>query len=108
MYHEYLLTRQSQEIEATVVSKYSGHGWVEYQYVVNGHTYDGKTPATSTGRDFDDVSLGDKVIVHFDPTHPGVSGTAETHNAVTSTAPFLLAALVLLTIGVYVHGSRSK
>lgn len=103
VYHEYLLAQHSQEIVATVVSKDSGHGWVEYKYVVDGKVYEGSTPATSTGREFNEVHVGDKVSVQFDPTNPGVSGTAETRSAISSTGPLVLFAVVLLAILAYRH-----
>jgi hypothetical protein len=101
VYHEYLLAQHSQEVVATVVSKNSGHGWVEYEYVVDGKAYGGSIPATSTGRGFDEVHVGDKVTVQFDPTNPAVSGTAETRSAISSTGPLALFAVVLLTVLAY-------
>jgi Protein of unknown function (DUF3592) len=92
---EYFLSARAQPTEATVISKTSGHGWIEYEYFFNGRRYEGRTPADATGRPFDKVGRGDKLVVNFDPLHPGVSGTAGTREALTSTAPFL----VLLLIG---------
>jgi len=91
---EYLLSRHAQSTVATVISKKSGHAWIEYEYVVAGIKYVGRTPSTTTGKPFDKVVIGDNLVVHFDPTHPSVSGTPETRDAITSTIPFL--ALLLL------------
>jgi hypothetical protein len=102
-YHEYLLSRHSQSTEATVVSKYSGHGWIEYQYAVGGHTYEGRTPADSTGRAFDQVKIGDNLVIRFDPTNPTVSGTPETRDAVVSTAPWLGAVVFGLGVVAYIR-----
>jgi hypothetical protein len=94
-YHEYRLSRHSQRTEANVVSRQGGHGWIEYEYTVDGHTYTGSTPATATGKGFDEVRIGDKLSVFFDPTDPGVSGTAETRDIPRDTIPWLAAILII-------------
>ena len=91
---ELLLSRHAQEVQATVVAKQS-HAWIGYAYQVNGTTYEGSTPASATGKAIDRVQLGDTFTVMFDPTNPGVSGTSETHEVVTSTIPFILFAFVV-------------
>ena len=99
---EYLLSQHAQPTIATVVSKSSGHGWIEYEYVVDGVTYSGNTPADATGKPFDKVVVGDTLVVNFDPTHPAVSGTTETRGAVRSTVPFLAMVFVgaLVVVGI--------
>jgi Protein of unknown function (DUF3592) len=108
IYAEYLLSRHSQPVEATVISKSSGHGWIEYSYVVAGHTYEGSTPAISVGRPFEKVSVGDRLTVRFDPTSPGVSGTPETQEAVTATLPFVLFGFAGLTAVVLLRNAFRK
>jgi hypothetical protein len=49
-YDEYRLSRHSQSTDATVTSKRGGHGWIEYEYAVQGRVYRGSTPATATGK----------------------------------------------------------
>jgi hypothetical protein len=105
---EYLLSNRAQPVEATVISKHSGHGWIEYSYVVAGHTYEGSTPATSTGRSFERVSVGDKLTVQFDPANPGVSGTPETREATTSTVPFFFFAIAMFTGIVFLRNALRK
>ena|SRR6516225_5309938 len=107
-YDEYSLSRHAQEIEATVVSKHSGHGWIEYSYVVQGRTYEGRTPSESAGKPFDKVSIGDKLTVRFDPTHPGVSGTPETRDVMESTSRFLLAGFAVFTSFMLLRGMLPK
>jgi len=108
VYHELLLSRHAQEIQATVVSKNLGHAWIEYSYVVAGRTYEGSTPSTSTGKTFDSVSIGDTLTVQFDPTNPGVSGTTETREAIGSTVPFLLAVLGTLAAVMFLRNVLRK
>ena len=94
-YDEYRLSRHSQSTEATVTSKRGGHGWIEYEYTVQGRAYTGTTPATATGKGFDEVVIGDKLRISFDPTDPKVSGTTETRSVVRETAPFIIAVLII-------------
>lgn len=76
-----------------MISKSGGHGWIEYEYRVEGFVYTGRTPATATGKGFDEVMIGDKLRISFDRTDPGVSGTTETRDVVRDTAPFIVAVL---------------
>jgi len=99
---ELLLSRHAQEGRATVVSKQS-HAWVGYTYVVNSVTYEGSAPAPAA---VDHVNLGDKFPIVFDPTHPDVSGTAETREVVLSTVPFLLLATIVAVGIVFVRNYR--
>jgi hypothetical protein len=98
---EYFLSQRSQPTEATVISKISGHGVIEYEYFVNGSRYEGTTPATSTGKPFDKVAIGDKFVVNFDPLHPGVSGTIDTRKIVMSTGPLLLLVVIVASAIVF-------
>jgi len=108
VYHEYLLSRHAQETQATVISKNSGHGWIEYSYVVAGATYEGSTPAISTGKPFEKVSVGDKLAVQFDPTNPGVSGTPETREAIESTVPFMFFGFAVLSVIAFLQSRLPK
>jgi hypothetical protein len=105
---EYLLLKHSRKTVATVVSKYSGHGWIEFQYEVAGHIYQGKTPAVSLGKGFDQVAIGDRFVVRFDPTHPDVSGTAETKDAIISTIWFVFGIASVVTAIIFIRHLMRK
>jgi len=96
MLDEYYLSQNAQPTKAQVVSKTPGHGWIEYEYRIDGNRYKGQTSAATTGKSFEKIEVGDPLIVLFDPTHPSISGTTETRAALTSTAPFLAAITIIV------------
>lgn len=100
---EYLLDRHAQTTEAVVISKRSGHGWIEYRYTAAGHTHEGSAPALATGKPIDEVRVGDRFEIRFDPTHPDVSGTEQGRQALSSSAPMVLLALLVLFLGVVIR-----
>lgn len=97
---EYLLSLNARTTIATVISKKSGHGYIEYEYLVDGKRYEGRTPYATTGKPFEQVEIGDKLDVLFSPTHPSASGTAESKEAVTSSMAFIVSVILVASFWV--------
>jgi len=70
----YWLLRDAQT-EMAVVTKFlwTGHGVVEYRYVVQGHEYAGHSRRNWQDPRYSNVQAGEKAVVYFSASHPWLS-----------------------------------
>lgn len=75
--HLEYMTKESKGVYGQVVTKEpENHATVRYTYSVAGVEYTGSGGAGADNPDFDQLQIGDHVIVYYDPAHPeeSVSG----------------------------------
>lgn len=70
----YRLSRSGRETIGKVVSKErEKHNTINLQYSVEGRTFESGGFAEAVGRSFDTLSVGDQVVIYYDPDDPGKS-----------------------------------